>query len=197
MGAGQVLARAIASGISQGTELLLYRGEGKTPFDPSLDRPGAPVYPRRYGYAGVLSGYFVPSNDRLGNPLRIVDPFQGSTELRRMNTPLDRVPALSLAIKIPQFWLGTGSSNHRDVNAAQRFQQVILTRQPNVVLDIEPGGTHTMATWRALVPPLLEWMTPNLAQAALHPQPPQVAGHAKSPAKTRVHTAISAHTTAP
>jgi len=155
------------------------------------------LYPHSYGYAGVLSGYFVPSNDRLGNPLRIVDPFQGSTELRRMNTPLDRVPALSLAIKIPQFWLGTGSSNHRDVNAAQRFQQVILTRQPNVVLDIEPGGTHTMATWRALVPPLLEWMTPNLAQAALHPQPPQVAGHAKSPAKTRVHTAISAHTTAP
>ena len=53
VGAGQVLARAVASGISQGTELLLYRGEGKTPFDPSLDRPGAPLYPRRYGYAWV------------------------------------------------------------------------------------------------------------------------------------------------
>jgi 2-desacetyl-2-hydroxyethyl bacteriochlorophyllide A dehydrogenase len=50
---GQVLARALASGISQGTELLLYRGEGPTPFDPSLDPPGAPVYPRRYGYAWV------------------------------------------------------------------------------------------------------------------------------------------------
>ena len=40
-------------GVSQGTELVLYRGEGKTPFDPSLDPPGAPVYPRRYGYAWV------------------------------------------------------------------------------------------------------------------------------------------------
>ena len=49
----QVLARALASGISQGTELLLYRGEGPTPFDPSLDLPGAPTYPRRYGYAWV------------------------------------------------------------------------------------------------------------------------------------------------
>jgi 2-desacetyl-2-hydroxyethyl bacteriochlorophyllide A dehydrogenase len=39
--------------VSQGTELLLYRGEGTTPFDPSLDRPGAPTYPRRYGYAWV------------------------------------------------------------------------------------------------------------------------------------------------
>jgi 2-desacetyl-2-hydroxyethyl bacteriochlorophyllide A dehydrogenase len=48
-----VLARAIASGISQGTELLLYRGDGPTPFDPSLDPPGAPTYPRRYGYAWV------------------------------------------------------------------------------------------------------------------------------------------------
>jgi enterochelin esterase-like enzyme len=154
-------------------------------------------YPRRYGYAGVLSGYFVPSDDRLGNPVRIVNPFRGSTKLRRMNTPLDRVTALSLAVKIPQFWLGAGSSNHNDVNEAQKFQQVVLTRQPEVVLDIEPGGAHTMATWRALVPPLLEWMTPNLEQAALHPQPVQVAGHAKSRAKTRVHAAISVHTAAP
>jgi 2-desacetyl-2-hydroxyethyl bacteriochlorophyllide A dehydrogenase len=49
----QVLARALASGVSQGTELLLYRGEGPSPFDPSLDAPGAPTYPRRYGYAWV------------------------------------------------------------------------------------------------------------------------------------------------
>jgi 2-desacetyl-2-hydroxyethyl bacteriochlorophyllide A dehydrogenase len=53
MGPRQVLARCVASGISQGTELLLYRGMGPTPFDPSLDLPGAPVYPRRYGYAWV------------------------------------------------------------------------------------------------------------------------------------------------
>jgi 2-desacetyl-2-hydroxyethyl bacteriochlorophyllide A dehydrogenase len=50
---GQVRARALASGISQGTELLLFRGEGPTPFDPSLDPAGAATYPRRYGYAWV------------------------------------------------------------------------------------------------------------------------------------------------
>jgi 2-desacetyl-2-hydroxyethyl bacteriochlorophyllide A dehydrogenase len=43
--------RALASGISQGTELLLYRGEGPTPFDPSLGAEG--TYPCRYGYAWV------------------------------------------------------------------------------------------------------------------------------------------------
>ncbi|RYZ02242.1 MAG: zinc-binding alcohol dehydrogenase [Myxococcales bacterium] len=50
---GQLRARALASGISQGTELLLFNGEGPTPFDPSLDAPGALTYPRRYGYAWV------------------------------------------------------------------------------------------------------------------------------------------------
>lgn len=53
LGAGQVRARALASGLSQGTELLLFKGEGPTPFDPSLDAPGAATYPRRYGYAWV------------------------------------------------------------------------------------------------------------------------------------------------
>jgi len=50
---GELLARAIVSGVSQGTELLLYGGEGPTPFDPSLDPEDAPTYPRRYGYAWV------------------------------------------------------------------------------------------------------------------------------------------------
>jgi len=47
------VARALASGISQGTELLLYGGEGPEPFDPSFDPPNVPTYPRRYGYAWV------------------------------------------------------------------------------------------------------------------------------------------------
>lgn len=49
----KVLVRALASGISQGTEMLLYSGEGPQPFDPSLDSQGAPTYPRRYGYAWI------------------------------------------------------------------------------------------------------------------------------------------------
>jgi hypothetical protein len=40
-------------------------------------------YPGRYGYAGVVSGYFVPSNDRLGHPSRMVNPFRG----RAAHTP--------------------------------------------------------------------------------------------------------------
>jgi 2-desacetyl-2-hydroxyethyl bacteriochlorophyllide A dehydrogenase len=54
-GAGEVVVRALASGVSQGTELLLYRGEGPAVFDPSLAHAGAAgaTYPCRYGYAWV------------------------------------------------------------------------------------------------------------------------------------------------
>jgi len=128
------------------------------------------LYPDRYGYSGVLSGYFVPLTDQFGTPLRKVNPFGRDKRARERNTPLDRLRALPLNVQIPLFWLGAGSANHEDVNAAQAFQQVVLTRQPDVTLDIEPGGAHDMATWRALVPPMLEWMTPRLALAKLHPQ---------------------------
>src|SRR5690348_6182685 len=52
---GEVLVRGLASCVSQGTELLLYRGEGPPRFDPSIDGDDdvTPTYPRRYGYAWV------------------------------------------------------------------------------------------------------------------------------------------------
>ncbi len=54
-GPREVVVRALASCVSQGTELLLYRGEGPAAFDPTLDvaASAAPTYPRRYGYAWV------------------------------------------------------------------------------------------------------------------------------------------------
>ncbi|MDB5219390.1 MAG: Threonine dehydrogenase [Myxococcaceae bacterium] len=57
-GPRDVVVRALASGVSQGTEMLLYKGEGPEVFDPSLDGPSSDgasrgTYPRRYGYAWV------------------------------------------------------------------------------------------------------------------------------------------------
>jgi hypothetical protein len=68
----------------------------------------------------------------------------------------------------PWFWLGTGAADRQDVRAAQAFQQAMLTRQPSLQLHLEAAGAHSMATWRALMPPLLEWITPRLAAAAGH-----------------------------
>ena len=152
-------------------------------------------YPRRYGYAGVLSGYFRPSRDRLG-PSTMIDPFRGNARLRRMNIPLDRVIALPLTVRIPKFWLGAGSSDRRDMARAQELQRRLLGRQPDVVLDIEHGA-HTMATWRALTPALLEWMTPRLAQAALHPPPPNVTGQARPGAAAHARPAATVPAAAP
>jgi enterochelin esterase-like enzyme len=147
-------------------------------------------YPGRYGYAGVLSGYFHPGQVRLGHPAGMVDPFRGSSALRQENTPLDRVSALPLAVRIPKFWLGAGSYDHGDVDAAQAFERQLLARQPNVVLDIVPGGSHTMTTWRALVPPLLEWMTPKLAQAALHLAPAKAGPGTTSPVRDQARSRV-------
>jgi 2-desacetyl-2-hydroxyethyl bacteriochlorophyllide A dehydrogenase len=60
-GPREVVVRALASGVSQGTEMLLYKGEGPAVFDPSVAShaeradggTGSATYPRRYGYAWV------------------------------------------------------------------------------------------------------------------------------------------------
>ncbi len=52
-----------------------------------------------------------------------------------------------------------------------------------------PGGGHTMATWRALVPSMLEWMTPLLTAAAEHPTPVSQVGKAHVSRKDRRHRA--------
>jgi enterochelin esterase-like enzyme len=127
------------------------------------------LYPSRFGYAGVLSGYFVPGDDQLGDPVRTVNPFGHDAALRALNTPVQRVGALPVNEPIPQFWLGAGGAFRADTSAARAFQRLLLPRQPDVPVHIAPGGKHNMATWRALIPPLLEWMTPRLAYAERHP----------------------------
>ncbi|HEY6277088.1 MAG TPA: alpha/beta hydrolase-fold protein [Streptosporangiaceae bacterium] len=149
------------------------------------------LYPARYGFAGVLSGYFQPLNDRLGNPSRLIDPFGKSLRLRRLNTPLRRIAALSFSVVVPQFWLGAGMSDREDVTAAKNFQRLLLTRQPDVTVNLVRGGAHTMATWRALAPSLLIWLTSRLAVAAEHPVPPKVVKTASPTRKHRPHPAAS------
>jgi enterochelin esterase-like enzyme len=120
-------------------------------------------YSDRFGYSGVLSGYFAPSDNQLGHPPRLVSPFGKNALLRRENTPNDLVSTVPAGARLPLFWLGVGSGDRSDLKAAEFFQQLMEIRQPGVPLKIVPGGGHTMITWRALIPPMLEWMTPQLA----------------------------------
>ena len=120
----------------------------------------------RYGFAGVLSGYFTPSDNQWGHPLRRVSPFGGSTRLREENTPLLELRRLRAGSPMPGFWLGAGAGNPRDVVNAELFWHALVARQPNAPLTLTRGGGHDMITWRAEVPLMLRWMTPQLARAA-------------------------------
>ncbi|HXP20063.1 MAG TPA: alpha/beta hydrolase-fold protein [Streptosporangiaceae bacterium] len=120
----------------------------------------------RYGFAGVLSGYFTPLRNQLSHPSRRVSPFGGNKKLQRQNTPTQEILSLPAGTPVPQFWIGAGYASPADVRDAQIFRQLVQVRQPTVVLRLLPGGGHTMFTWRLLVSPMLQWMTPRLAANA-------------------------------
>jgi enterochelin esterase-like enzyme len=131
-------------------------------------------YPYRYGSAGVLSGYFKPSDNQLADPSRLVSPFNGNIRLKEQNTPLEEIQELPVTAVIPRFWLASGAADQQGVADAEGFWRELRARQPDVPLTLTPGAGHTLAAWRAEVPSMLTWMTPGLAraaheQAAAHP----------------------------
>ena len=120
-------------------------------------------HPNVFSSAGVLSGYFYPSDNQLVDPVREVSPFGGNRQLARLNAPMDLLQSLPAGQVLPQFWLGAGMLDRGDVRSAQVFAQLLELRQPNVTLKFVPGGGHTAFTWRTLLPPMLQWMTAGLA----------------------------------
>jgi enterochelin esterase-like enzyme len=123
-------------------------------------------YPHRYGFAGVLSGYFEPLDNQPAGSRVPVSPFGGNDWLREQNTPFDELLNLPATTVVPRFWLGAGGADGQDVANAERFLQELRPRQPGAPLTVNPGTGHTMTTWRAQVPSMLSWMTPRLAHAA-------------------------------
>jgi putative esterase len=127
-------------------------------------------YPRAWGYAGVMSGYFTPGPDLYGKPDRYRNPFDGDRAMYQMNSPLYELPLEQRIIPLPQFWIGAGSDNGQDVAAADQFHQIVLATQQHAPLVFAPGGGHNGFTWRYLIEPLLEWITPRVTTAGeAHP----------------------------
>jgi enterochelin esterase-like enzyme len=120
-------------------------------------------YSDHFAYSGVLSGYFSPDDNQLANPPRQVNPFGPDAAARRANTPVDEISSLPPGTKIPQFFIGVGSANSGDMKSAEVFEQLVQIRQPGITLQVVQGGGHTMFTWRALLPSMLQWMTRSLA----------------------------------
>jgi enterochelin esterase-like enzyme len=141
-------------------------------------------YRQRYGYAGVLSGYYEPGDNQLVDPVRYVNPFGHSRALAQENNPIDEIEAMRRGTIIPQFWLGAGEDNKGDVQAAQVMLQGLRLLRPGVTLTLTRGAGHNMVTWRAEVPAMLGWMTDGLAQAAARDSR-ATAGTAAAPAGMR------------
>jgi enterochelin esterase-like enzyme len=121
---------------------------------------------RIFSYAGVLSGYFRPSDNQLARPSRLVSPF-ANLQQERQNTPPDLLQSLPGRQPIPQFWIGAGGKDGNDLRASEVFRQLLQLREPSAELKVVPTGGHTMYTWRMLLPSMLDWMTPRLTSEAL------------------------------
>ena len=125
-------------------------------------------YPHRYGFAGVLSGYFAPAENQLAGG-RLVSPFGGNGRLREQNTPLDEIRALPAVAVIPRFWLAAGAADGQGVADAEVFRQHLRLRQQDVPLTLTPGCGHSFTAWRAEIPLMLTWMTRGLARGTAVP----------------------------
>jgi enterochelin esterase-like enzyme len=144
---------------------------------------------RVYSFAGVLSGYFRPSDNQLINPVREVSPFGGNRRAAALNTPLDLLRSLPLGQPVPQFWLGAGLLDAQDVHSAQNFGQLLQLRQPGVTVKLVPGDGHTMLTWRGLLPGMLSWMTRGLSQEVTVYNSPAAQRRRAEAARARAKTA--------
>ena len=126
----------------------------------------------RFGAAGVMSGYFEPSDSQIpegnkpgGKPVN-VNVFAGHPAQLALNTPTKYVLTMPTGDFLPYFWLAAGADSKPDVAAARQFQQLLEIRLVTVPLVIVPGGGHQGSVWRAALGPMLSWMTPVLAANA-------------------------------
>ena len=128
-------------------------------------------HPATFGFAGSLSGYFapiesqVPANGKPGGKPVDVFEFARDPKLLALNSPDEYVTKVPTSVSVPQFFLAAGAADGGDVQAAETFKQELVLRDASVPLDIIAGGGHQANVWRAALTPLLDWMTPQLAQA--------------------------------
>jgi len=149
-------------------------------------------YPSRFGYAGVISGYFAPTDNlvpignRPGAPAVYTPPFPGHPELLKKNSPDVYITRLPPGTLIPQFFLAAGADDAQDVQAAQSFRQQVQLYQANVPLVLVPNATHNATAWRGALRPMFSWMTPQLThQARLADQALAASQRARAKAKAK------------
>ena len=146
LGKGDIRVRAIASGISAGTEMLVYRGQ--VPPDLPLDLPtleGSFGFPIKYGYASVgrtddgglvfvhhphQSEYVVPASSAIGLPRDLGERgvFLANIETA-INVMLDAAPRIGETVLI----FGQGVVGLLLTQLAVRVGAKVLTAEPHAL----------------------------------------------------------------
>ena len=144
---------------------------------------------RAWGIAGYSEGGFCAANLGLSTAPGSATPAcsAGTSSLRTIrwvtrpggSTRSGRAPGSGARTPRPTWWhrcrqerrsrsSGWGSARRIALTPknAEVFEQLVQSRQPGGDAEVVPGGGHTMFTWRALMPPLLEWMTPRWPRSA-------------------------------
>jgi S-formylglutathione hydrolase FrmB len=131
--------------------------------------------PARYGYVGVLSGYFapitsqVPAGGLAGGGPRDITVFGHDKRLLAVNTPEEYIKNIPVGIQVPEFFLAAGGEDQPDVQSAEYFRQLLLLRVADMPpVDIVAGGGHQALVWRTALTPMLDWMTSGLSWQVQH-----------------------------
>ena len=153
-------------------------------------------YPDRFGYAGVMSGYFAPSGDLVpprnhsgAAPVNVA-PFAGNPKLLRRNSPSIYITQLPVGTLIPQFFLAAGADDAQSVQASESFRQEAQLYQANVPLVLIPHASHDATAWRGALRPMFSWMTPQLAHQAQLADA-ALAARARAQASKKPHAAVA------
>lgn len=140
----------------------------------------------RYGAAGIIDGYFRPTD----GPAAAALGFDRRAEA--MNNPLTAAQRLTRGTSpLPAFWLSAGTGNARDARGTEAFATALHGVQTVTVVS-NSGGGHNFYAWRSAVPRMLSWMWAQLAPPELRVQFP-IAGPVTNSVIVPVSAAASAH----
>jgi enterochelin esterase-like enzyme len=123
-------------------------------------------HPSAFGAAGIMDGYFRPSD----GPAAAALHFDRSAE--QANDPIALARALSVgAHPLPSLWVAAGTGDAADFAGAQAFVAA-LHGVERVDLTREPGAGHNFYAWRPALARVLAWMWTQLAPPDLRVQFP-------------------------
>jgi hypothetical protein len=120
-------------------------------------------HPDLYAAAASLSGYFTARTDATTGDL-----YHADAHLRDLNSPLWRlrnlpVPPLAILAAVAR-------DDHTEYQELQSFMPAVKA-PASLTTIVLPKGGHTPPTWKALEPPVFDWMSSWMAGPQVSSQP--------------------------